>query len=78
MPTAPFCSAICGELVGDDELLRFGLGVLEGLLELGELGGVLADALAVLGVVGCVGGFDFGEGDFFGGVVGGADLGRCP
>ncbi len=44
-------------------------------MELGEFGGVLAYALAVFGVVGGVGGFDFGESDFFGGVVGGADLG---
>ena len=39
------------------------------------MAGSLADALAVLGVVGGVGDFDFGEGDLFGGVVGGADLG---
>ena len=39
------------------------------------LAGSLADALAVFGIVGGVGDFDFGEGDFFGGIVGGADLG---
>ncbi len=64
-----------GELVGYDELLGFGLGVLKGLLQLGEFGGVLADEFAQLGVVGCVGDLDLGEGDLFGGVVGGADLG---
>ena len=63
-----------GELIGDDELLRFGLGVLEGFLEAGELCGVLADALAEFGVVGGVGDFDLREGDLFGGIVGGADL----
>ena len=64
-----------GELVGDDVLLGFGLGVFEGLVERGELLGALADALAELGVVGGVGELYLGEGDFFGGVVGGADLG---
>jgi hypothetical protein len=63
-----------GELVGDDVLLGFRLRIVEGFLELGEFGGVLADALAVLGVIGGVGDFDFGEGDLFGGIVGGADL----
>ncbi len=74
MPTAPFCFGDGGELVGDDVFLRLGLRVLEGLLELCEFLRALADALAELGVVGGVGEFDFGECDFFGGVVGGADL----
>ena len=75
MPTAPFCFGDHGELIGDDVFLRGGLGVLEGFLQLGEFGGVLSDALAVLGVVGRIGDFDFGEGDLFGGIVRGADLG---
>jgi hypothetical protein len=63
-----------GELVGDDELLRRGLRVLEDFLELRELGGVLADELAVLGVVRGIGVFDLGQRDLLGWVVGGADL----
>ncbi len=65
------------ELVGDDELLRFGLGIFKGFVKLLEFGGIAADALAVLGVVGGVGGFDFGESHLFGGIVRGADLSRA-
>ena len=65
-------------LIGDDVLLGGVLGVVEGLFEGGEPGLILAEAFAVLGVVGGVGGFDLGEGELFGGIVGGADLGRCP
>ena len=64
-----------GELVGDDILLRGGLSILKGLLQLSEFGRILADAFAVLVVVGRVGGLDFGERDLFCGVVRGADLG---
>ena len=74
MPTAPFFFGDLGELVGDDIFLGLGLGIFEGLLERRQLGRVLADALAVLGVVGGVGGLDFGERDLLGGIVGGADL----
>ncbi len=63
-----------GELIGDDEFLCVGLGVLEGFFEAGEAGGVLAYAFAEFSVIGCVGDFDFRESDLFGGVVGGADL----
>ena len=67
-----------GKLVGNDVLLRGIDGVIEGLLQCGELRRILADALAELGVVGGVGLLHLGERDLLGSVVGGADLGRCP
>jgi hypothetical protein len=43
-------------------------------LQLIQLFSLAADGLQVLGLIGVVGGFHFGERDFFGGVIGGADL----
>src|SRR5208283_3790560 len=46
-----------GELIGDDELVRLGLGLFEGLFQLGELVLIAADGLQVLGFIGGVRGF---------------------
>ena len=76
----PNCTVLLGdrgELIRDDELLRFCLRLLKYLQQLGELCRVSSDALAVLGIVGRVGDFDLGESDFFSRVVRGADLGRA-
>ena len=64
-----------GELVGNDELLGRGDGLLDDLLEGGKFGGVATDDHAALALVGGLGHFDLGERDLFVRVVGGADVG---
>src|SRR6202041_2355323 len=74
--------ADCAVLVGDrrkfirnDILLRFGFGVLKGFEQLCEFLLALADSFAVLSVVGRIGDFNLSEGNLFGRVVCGANLG---
>jgi hypothetical protein len=72
-----FCAVLLGDLwkrIRDDVLLGCVLGVFEGLLQSGQLRRILADALAVLGIVGRVGDFDLGQCNLFGWIVGRADL----
>ena len=63
-----------GELVGDDEFVRFCLGVEEGLFQSCEFDGVAAHRLQVFGLVGVVGGLDLGQGDLLVRIVVSADL----
>ena len=63
-----------GELVGNDVLVRLGLGLNEGLFQLGQLLRVAAHGLQVLGLVGVVGRLHLGQRNLFVGVVRGADL----
>src|SRR3984885_809350 len=74
--------ADCAVLLGDRRkfirnhiLLRFSFGVLKDFEQLCEFLLALADSFAVLSVVGRIGNFDRGEGNLFGGVIRGADLG---
>ena len=63
-----------GELVGDDEFVRLGFGLLESLLQLDQLLLVAAHGLQVLGLVGVVGRLHLCQRNLLGGVVFGADL----
>ena len=54
-PTAPFFFGQFGELVGDDVLLGLGLASSKAFLSEASFAGILADALAELGIVGGVG-----------------------
>ena len=60
--------------VGHDVFVGLGDGVFPGFFQLLQLGFVAADGLVALGDVGGVGGLDFLQRGLFGGVVGGADL----
>ena len=63
-----------GELVGNHILLGVFDRCVKGRLQFFQLGLVAPDALAVFEIVGGVGLFDFFECDFFGWIVGSADV----
>ena len=54
--------------------MRLGLGFHKGFLQLDQLLRIAPHGLQVLGLVGVVGCFHFGQGHLFGGVIRGADL----
>ena len=74
MSSPPFCSTILPNCVGDDVFVGLGDGVFPGFFQLLQLRFVAADGLVALGDVGGVGNLDLCQSWLFGGVIRGADL----